>query len=250
MNFQQEAIDLVRTSIVIAAKQDRENLISLLQKSGFLVNEDSTEDDLIQATLSGIKDNPRFKKMFGEYLANNIKGEQMSANGEDEDSNANEDDNNLSYLDEDFFNFNVGKSLNSLFVNKQGQDTAFGKALRNNADNFVKVGIDAIGVAITNKANKSNNKLAIEMSQSETKRLFQENISKGLINPDGTPVQRPSIVSPTRGSDGAFTPPDADLGKKNKWVLPVVIVGGIIVLGVVTYFLTKKKGVATPIAKP
>ena len=221
MANQQQLADAVNQSISIMAESDRDNLIPMLKRSGSLVNENSTYDELLNDSLIKLKDSARFREDLNNYINSSIKTSENEANflnsvgrppiniSMDVLKTAEVKAQQMTTPPASTGGSKVGNFFRGLFTKEE---------LQGFAKDTVKFGIDLAKTKIQNKANQQGNQQAIEFTKLEIEKKKEEN--KALGN----------------------TPP-ADDEKKNKWVLPVAIGGGVILLGVIIYFVTKKKAV-------
>lgn len=202
-----QAQDLFVESVGVAAYKKRNELISLLRKNGVKVSDDVSERDLISITLVACAKSSACRTDLSAFLTENITEGQ------------------LGYVQEDFFN-QVGpniripgvtpgttapksdkKKKSGVFTKKEG-GTGVGNWLRSDQ------GKDTINTAI-------NTGIAL---------LFKD--KKGAdanAALQGATDQGQAVANEIRKEE-----------RKNTWVLPAII-GGVVVIGVVVYFATRKK---------
>ena len=183
--------------------EDKPALLDILQRNGSLVTDESSEAEILDASIKAIKDNKNFRKDIQDYLSIVLQSENDGANS--------------SFSNKD------GKGWDTV---KKGL-SSFAKNLfsKENVSAGIGLGMGYLSTRLNANASKSSNQQAIdyerakaEASAQETKRLETE----GLL------AQMKSTVV---GSDG----------KTKKWVLPVAIIGGVAVIGTILFFVLRKK---------
>ena len=200
---QNQYADFIVESLGVMVVEDKPSLLDILQKNGSLVTDESSESEILDASLKAIKDNKNFRKDIQDYLSIALQSEDDSENS------------SFSNAKGDGWK-NLKKGLGSF------AKTLFSKE---NVTAGIGLGMGYLGTRLNANASKSSNQQAIdyerakaEASAQETKRLETE----GLL------AQMKSSV----------TTPD---GKTKGWVLPVAIIGGVAVIGTILYFVLRKK---------
>jgi hypothetical protein len=200
---QNEYADFIVESLGVMVVEDKPALLDILQRNGSLVTDESSEAEILDASIKAIKDNKNFRKDIQDYLSIVLQSEDDGAN--------------------------------SSFANSKGEGWkkvktglgSFAKQLfsKENVTAGIGLGMGYLGARLNSNATKSSNQQAIdyerakaEASAQETKRLETE----GLL------AQMKSTVV---GSDG----------KTKNWVLPVAIIGGVAVIGTILFFVLRKK---------
>jgi hypothetical protein len=200
-------IEAVGTMVV----EEKPTLVEMLNKSGVLVTDLNTQTELTDATFKAIRDSATFRNDLQDYLVS--VGQSVNIG---EDSN---------FLNKDgktavgkFFS-NVGGGIKNIFKKKEG-GTAFGNALKDNLSTAMGLGIGVLGAKLTNDANRGAGQQAIDYTnaQSQLEYLKGQNL---------------------QAQQNAPAP--ADKKTTPKWVLPVAIGGGVLILGVIIYFAVRKK---------
>jgi hypothetical protein len=233
--------------LLLMAQEDKQSLIEILQASGSLVNEESTTDELLDASLKALMESEMFRQDLRDYL---ITETERFESGQDLDD-MNESSN---YVDDDFFSNGNGKeerkkrrkerrSVRQERLKKQrderGGKTRVGSVLSSifsdeNISTATSTLVNYASKRLENKANQLGNQQAIdyEIAQAEKLQSEKEKIeAEGLLG-----KKEPST---TTGGGG-----------KKKWVLPVAIIGGVLIIGTILYFTLVKKKSATPKLTP
>jgi hypothetical protein len=197
-------IEAVGTMVV----EEKPTLVEMLNKSGVLVTELNTQTELTDATFKAIRDSATFRNDLQDYLVS--VGQSV---------NIGEDSNFLNVTKAGQLLRNVGSGIKNVFKKKEG-GTAFGNALKDNLSTAMGLGIGVLGAKLTNDANRGAGQQAIDYTnaQSQLEYLKGQNL---------------------QAQQNAPAP--ADKKTTPKWVLPVAIGGGVLILGVIIYFAVRKK---------
>jgi len=192
--------EIVFGTLGIMASDDKPALLDMLKKSGSLVTELSTREEILDASVKALKDSDTFRKLLTEYM-----------------TTANNEYQPFSYFER--YDSSTGKG-----------GSRMGNFLRSTFSPEVKQAIVASVVAygstaLQNKANQAGNKQAMEYTKAEADRLDKENANLELKKSLG--------ISDSSGS--------GDSTKKRKWVLPVAIIGGIVLIGGIFLYIRKRK---------
>jgi hypothetical protein len=200
-------IEAVGTMVV----EDKPVLVELLTKNGVLVTDLNTQSELTDATFKAIRDSAIFREDLQDYL---VSVGKSVYSGEAEDNS-----NFLNITKVGAFFNKLGSGIGKVFA-KKPQGSAIGNALRNNMDTIIGTGIGILGAKLQADATKGQGQQAIDYTnaQSQLEYLKGQNI---------------------QAQQNAPAP--ADTKKTPKWVLPVAIGGGVLVLGVIIYFAVRKK---------
>lgn len=226
---QSQAADAISQAIVVMSTEHKPELVALLKNSGSLVTQQSTQDELLDAAFKALKNSFQFRKELGSYLIN--------VTTTDNGSYGNFVDSDFSYPNgfqfrtagmptstSSTFNTSFGtkpttSSYTSTTDSTSGKKgTAVGNLLRNifskeNVSTLVQTGIGYGAAKLQDSANKSSEQRAIDY-QIATARATE---AQALVQ--------------------AQNPPAA----KNKWILPVGIGLGVILVGTIIFFAVKKK---------
>lgn len=197
-----KAQDVIQESIGLAVFQDRDKLIALLRKNGASIDENISDDNLIKVTYLAVAKSSGFKKDFSDYLVGSFSEETMN------------------YVDEQtFFNQTGGtpttdKKKSGIFAKKEG-GSKVGNALRKvgteeNIGALVNTGLGVLANKLTAKADKESIQAATQLAAQKSQQALAE-----------AQLQEQKA-------------------KSKKWVIPVVI-GGVVVIGAIIYFVTRKK---------
>ena len=200
---QNQYADFIVESLGVMVVEDKPALLDILQRNGSLVTDESSEAEILDASIKAIKDNKNFRQDITDYLS-------IALQSVDDDAN-------------------------SSFSNKDGQGwkavkdgfKKFGKTLF--SDENVKAGIGLgmgyLSTRLNANAQKGSNQQAIDYERVKAEAIAQET---KRLEAEGVLAQLKSTV----------TTPD---GKTKKWVLPVAIIGGVAVIGTILYFVLRKK---------
>lgn len=214
----QEGEQLVTNAIAYMSEYDKPSLLEMLKRSGSLVTEMSTQQEMLDAAFKALKDSDRFRKDLAQYI--------KSVTSESNFSN---------YVDDDMFANGVGDtpsrggtSTKKKSYNPQTGEggTAVGNLLRGvfspeNISALTQVGIGYASTRLQNAANKQGNQQAIDYKNAEAQAAIAEAQRLQMQLAAGTAV-----------GGGA--------GSK-KWVKPVLIVTGVLAVGAVLFFALRKK---------
>jgi len=226
-----ELASSITNLIGIMSVEDKPSLVRLLKKSGSYVTDLSTNEEILDAAFKSLKNSKRFRDNLNTYFVNTAK--QVPEPKYD------------NYVDSDFFNVLPvidGSSISQSALIAAGRTpvqkynpttatggTKVGNAIRSifsqeNIDTIVKTGISVAATKLTANATKQSEQRAIdfEIAQAQAAALQTQQISAAKnagFNPDGTPI------------------------KKNKWIMPVVIILVVTLIGFGAYYMIKKKKV-------
>lgn len=202
-----EAKDFIIEAVGTMVVEEKPTLIAMLNKSGVLVTDLNTQTELTDATFKAIRDSATFRNDLQDYL---VSVGKYVYGGYEENSNF------LNGIG-DWFK-KLGSGIKKVFV-KKPQGSAVGNALRNNVDTLIGTGIGILGAKLTNDANRGAGQQAIDYTNSQSQLEY--------LKGQNALIQQNAPVTPTKE-----TP---------KWVLPVAIGGGVLILGVIIYFAVRKK---------
>ena len=215
----------ITTALGIMSVQDKPALVRLLQKSGSFVNETNTQDQLLDAAFKAIKDSKRFRTDLTDYLST----QQMISNS---------DGGEASFSDDNYYsNFGTSRALvnkgtfadDSQFSN--GDGTQVGNFLRSDAGkklttDTIGLGMNYLSTLLGNKAAKSGNQQAIDFKKAEAEVLANQALANKTAADLAAMGNKPSASS---------------TNKKSSWVMPVAIIGGVVVIGAIIFFVVKRK---------
>lgn len=207
MAQEQQGEELVTRAIALMSEYDKPTLLAILKRSGSLVTELSSQQEILDASFKALKDSSRFRQDLLDYI------KASTSEGDANFSNA------------------TGDWLKKLFAKKEG-GTAVGNALKNvfsqeNISALAGAGIAYASTRLQDSASKKGNQQAIDYKNAEANTyLAQERAALAA-----------SLASQSGGGVGA-TPPTKGTPK---WVLPVAIGGGVLIIGVVLFFALRKK---------
>jgi len=206
-----EEKDFIVEAVGTMVVEEKPTLVAMLNKSGVLVTDLNTQTELTDATFKAIRDSATFRNDLQGYLTS---VGQSVYSGEAEDNN-----NFLNVTKAGQLLRNIGSGIGKVFKKKEG-GTAFGNAMRDNLSTAMGLGIGVLGAKLTNDANRGAGQQAIDYTnaQSQLEYLKGQNL---------------------QAQQNAPAP--ADKKTTPKWVLPVAIGGGVLILGVIIYFAVRKK---------
>jgi hypothetical protein len=234
----------INTAVGILAENDKANLVKLLQNQGSFVTSLSPKKTIIDATFKTIKDNADFRKKLGDYIIEKAMGVESSKPRSQKDGS-------LIRIAQGKFptlrgrssnprgqaissNFSSFSDFDDNFANNNGQGKEKVKKLlgsiftEENITKAVGYGMGYLSTRLNANASKGTNQQAIDFEKAQTeKALAQAQLE-----------QAKSTTS--QGTNSPSTTPTDGKGKK-KWVMPVAIGGGVLVLGTIIYFVMKKK---------
>lgn len=209
-----EAQNLIETSIGYMLNDDRDELINLLRQNGVTVNDNVSDDDLLNMTYVAIGKSTQFKRDLAKYL----------------DAQA-RDENSLNYVEEEFFN-NDGKK-----AARQAKKTAKVTARKTEAN---PTGKSKAGLLLGQLGTQENIQAAINtglgvLSSKLTAKADQKSIA------DATKLATEKSKQALAEADAADKKAAAGQATK-KWVVPVVIGVSVIavVVGLVIYMRKRK----------
>ena len=207
---EQELNDLIVGAVGTMALEDKENLVYLLQQSGSLVTEMNTQSEILDSAFKAIRDNENFRKNLNDYLVS--QGEIVDL-GESNFANL-------------FGDTKVGAWLKTAGQNIGKGATKVGSAIftKENTQAIIGAGIGILGSKLQAQAQRGSGQQAIDYTNA------QANLEA---------IKLAQLQS--SGGSGAGLGDSGTTEKKNKWVLPVAIGGGVLVLGTILFFALRKK---------
>lgn len=204
-----QAQDVITQAIGVMSVEDKPSLIALLKRNGSLIADSSSQKQVLDATFKLIQDSPKFRQDLTQYLVGVTQDANMSSFTADDGS---------------FYNQDGQKWWQKLFASKP-EGTKVGNTLRTvfsqeNISKAMGIGMDYLGASLQAKAQKGSNQQAIDFevakaqsSAAEVARLQAQSL-----------LGQPTTTSGTR-----------------KWVLPVAIGGGVLVVGIILFVVLRKK---------
>ncbi len=200
-----QAQDAIQEAIGIAVLNDRDVLISILRKNGASIDDGISDNNLIKVTYLAIAKSNGFKKDFSDYLVGQFNEEQVG------------------YVDDtDFFNADAqkkaaraAKKTTRATTRKEAGGSKVGLALRKvgteeNISSLVNAGLGVLSNKLTSKADKQSIQAATELASKKSEQALAE-----------AKLQE-------------------EKSKTKKWIVPVAILG-VILIGGIIYFVTRKK---------
>jgi hypothetical protein len=197
--------DVITQAIGIMASEDKETLVKLLQKSGSMVTSMSNQNEILDASFKALKNSASFRNDLSNYLTQQAKGNYSNYVGDDFFSNFTKYDPKTGTGGS-----KVGGLLRSVFT-------------KENIDNAIKAGLNVAATKLQSKASKEGEQRAIDYEAAKA----------------ATATAEADAAAAKKAAAEAGVNPDAK--KTPKWVLPVAIGGGLLVIGAIVFFATRKK---------
>jgi LPXTG-motif cell wall-anchored protein len=210
---EQELMDLIIGAVGTISIDDKPTLVYMLQKNGSLITEVNTQSEILDATFKAIRDSNSFRQDLTDYLVS--QGELMVEVDEENAKFSNVVKEGGTAVGNWFRT--AGKNLGQ-GIKKVGSAIL----TKENVEALSSIGIGYLGASLQAKAQRGQGQQAIDYTNSqanlEALKLKQLEASQQL--------------------GGGFAPTGE---KKNKWVLPVAIGGGLLLLGTILFFAFRKK---------
>jgi len=204
-----QAKDLLMQSIGLMVYEDRDTLIALLRKNGVQVTDNVSTDNLLNMTYVAIGNSLQFKKDLAKYL----------------ESKANES--YEGYVDEEFFNLTkeerVAKKTAKKTARTETRKTQGGTkvglavksvATKENIQSVINTGLGVLSDTLTAKADRKAIQEATALASERSKQAIAEAQAQ-----------------------------DSTKSKMKAWIIPTLI-GVVVIGGIVTYFVIKKRNKA------
>jgi hypothetical protein len=172
--------------------EDKSTLLDMLERNGVMVSDESSLQEVLNATFIAIRESPKFRQELSDYFV-----QQGTSDTED--------------MSEEFSNAK-GEGWNKVkgfFKNVFSEE---------NVSKGIGIGMDYLGSSLQAKANKGLGQQAIQL----------ETLKAQTAANEAAKIDALSKLPPT--SSG--TP---------KWVLPVAIGGGVLLIGTILFFVLRKK---------
>lgn len=204
--------DVITASIGVLYATDKESLLDMLSGAGLPQSEGASEKEVLDAAFKALKDNPKFRSALQGYLNQNASATDFS-----------------NYVDSDFFNltptFNpktsqaILQATSKPSVKPTQKGTGFGNALRSifsqeNINTAVGAGVNIAATKLQNNANRAGEQRAISFEVAKAQTAIAE-------------------AEAARARDAAK--------KRNAWVVPVAVIGGLLIVGTIVYFAVRKR---------
>lgn len=166
-----EAAEITRRAIGLAIVKNKDKIVSLLKKYGVAIDKSYSDDELIVATLVGIRSNAKFKNDLRDMLAETT-SETVGFTAEY---------NTFFFTGKESF-FNVisydkaAGEENATTGTTTKEKTAIGSLLsdKNTLSNILNTGLNVFSTSLTNKGNKelADRALAIEVEKTKQAALL------------------------------------------------------------------------------
>lgn len=196
-----EAQSSIQDAIGYAVHEDRDGVINLLRKNGASIDESISDENLIKVVYLAIAKSNGFKKDFSDYLIGKFAEDQVN------------------YVEEEFFNLTKEERLaarkQKQTLRKEAGGSKVGKALGSvatseNISALVNTGLGVLSKKLTAKADQQSIKDATNLAAQQSQQALNQ-----------TKLEEQRAAS-------------------RKWIVPVVI-GGVLVIGAVIFFVIRKK---------
>lgn len=204
-----QAKDLLMQSIGLMAYEDRDTLVTLLRKNGVQVEDNVSTNDLLNMTYVAIANSLQFKKDLAKYLESKA---IESYEG---------------YVDEEFFNLTkeereakrTAKKTAKTETRKTQGGTKVGLAVKSvatkeNIQSVINTGLGVLADSLTAKADRK----AIQDATALASERSQQAIAEAQAQ-------------------------DSAKSKIKAWIIPTII-GVVVIGGIVTYLVIKKRNKA------
>jgi hypothetical protein len=204
-----QAKDLLMQSIGLMAYEDRDTLVTLLRKNGVQVEDNVSTNDLLNMTYVAIANSLQFKKDLAKYLESKA---IESYEG---------------YVDEEFFNVTkeeraakrIAKKTARTETRKTQGGTKVGLAVKSvatkeNIQSVINTGLGVLADSLTAKADRK----AIQDATALASERSQQAIAEAQAQ-------------------------DSAKSKIKAWIIPTII-GVVVIGGIVTYLVIKKRNKA------
>jgi LPXTG-motif cell wall-anchored protein len=204
---EQELMDLIIGAVGTISIDDKPTLVYMLQKNGSLITEVNTQSEILDATFKAIRDSNSFRQDLTDYLVS--QGELM-VEVDEGDSN--------------FVNKDGGTAVGNFFRTVGQGFKKVGSSIftKENTQLLTSAGIGYLSASLQAKAQRGQGQQAIDYTNS------QANLEALKLKQLEASQQLGGGLAPTGE-------------KKNKWVLPVAIGGGVLLLGTILFFAFRKK---------
>jgi hypothetical protein len=225
----------VNSAIGVIAENDKTALVRILQKQGSFVTPLSSKKAIIDATFKAIQDSPKFRQDLENYVVSEVTGTELPKPKSQINSALIKVAQSLPKLKKDRLsnieslnsNFSSFSDFDDNFANQGAKEkTAVGNALatifsQENINTAFGLGMGVLATRMNANAQKGTNQQAIDFEKAKTENALAQ---ARILEAQG---RLPQVTSTPSGS--------------KKWVMPVAIGGGILLLGTIIYFVAKKK---------
>jgi hypothetical protein len=194
--------DAIVEAIGVMSVEDKPALVDILKRNGSMITEMSTEDEILDASFKALKDSKNFRKDLQDYLVDA-----------------------LGSVDDGTTNFsNKGGVGWGKFKTALGN---FGKSVfsQENISTAVGLGMTYASTRLNANAQRGTNQQAIDFEKAKAETAMAE----------AKKLETEGLLAQVLGQKTAGEV------KKKKWILPVVIVGGVAVVGTILYFVLRKR---------
>jgi len=230
---------VINHAVGVLAEDNKPELVKLLQNTGSFVTPLSSKNSIIDATFQSIRDNDIFRKKLQDYIVEEATNPKPRSQKEG----------SLIRIAQGSFpklgirgrskaevlssNFSSFSDFDSNFSNTDGAGKEKAKKLlgslasEENLQKLVGLGMSYASTRLNANAQKSTNQQAIEFEKAQTeKALAQAKLEEAKKSVQSN---MPTTTESESGKGG------------KKWVMPVAIGGGVLLLGTIIYFVMKKK---------
>jgi hypothetical protein len=226
----------INSAIAVISEVDRPALVRLLQRQGSFVTPLSSKKAIIDASFKAIQDSPVFRKKLQDYIVEQVTGTDIPKPKSKTDSSLirvvqnsipNLKRDRLSKIENISSNFSSFSDFDDNFANAGDKEqTKVGALLstifsQENINTAVGLGMQYASTRLNANAQKGTNQQAIDFEKAKTDSALAQ---AKVLEAQG---KLPQVSDKPSGD--------------KKWVMPVAIGGGILVLGTIIYFVMKKK---------
>lgn len=225
----------INSAIAVISENDKPALVRMLQRQGSFVTLLSSKKAIIDATFKAIQDSPVFRKKLQDYIVEEVTATELPKPKSQTDSSLirvvqnaipNLKRDKLSKIQSLNSNFASFTNFDDNFANQTKEKTKAGELLstifsQENINTAVGLGMQYASTRLNANAQKGTNQQAIDFERAKTDSALAQ---AKVLEAQG---KLPQVSDNPSGS--------------KKWVMPVAIGGGILVLGTIIYFVMKKK---------
>jgi hypothetical protein len=212
---QEKAANFILSILSTMSTDAKADLVSLLQSSGYDVTMDTSSDMLLEKALFAVKDSSKFKNLLITYIKENFGETSFSGN------------------EEGFYEVTgAGKALRGIGsgIKSAGSWVGSNVLTKDTISALTGAGVGYLSGRLQDKANKAGDERAIELAKQQARAAEAQAAAE---------ANRLAQSQAGAGSAGS-TASDTKKGTP-KWVLPVAIGAGVLILGTVILLAVRKK---------
>lgn len=205
----EQAADIVLSALSAMSVEEKPDLVSLLQSSGYDVTTETSSKMLLENSLYALKDSSKFKNLLTSYLQSKFGESSFSGN------------------EEGFYSNLTGAGK---FLRSTGSFLKENVFTKENISAAVGAGVGYASAKLADSANKAGDQRAIELASQQARAAEAQAAAAASAL---ALSQQGGAKQDTTGTSGSTGTP--------KWVLPVAIGGGVLVIGVIVLLAMRKK---------